>query len=90
MAIYEYACPDCESRFEVGASIGEAKARLKPVCPTCGSKCGIRVFARSRLLPERRHRPQAARRGLDPAAAANHAAKGTSPFSITRELSSPL
>jgi putative FmdB family regulatory protein len=46
MPIYEYACPDCESRFEVRASISEAKAGLKPVCSTCGSKSGIRVFGK--------------------------------------------
>ena len=35
MPLYDFHCEQCETRFEVRASIKEKQAGLQPECPTC-------------------------------------------------------
>ena len=50
MPTYEYACPDCGTRFDVRASLGEKEKGLKPACPKCGSKDTVQVFSSVMVL----------------------------------------
>jgi putative FmdB family regulatory protein len=44
---YDYACPECEARFERERPMGEASQAAD--CPVCGG-AGERVFTMPRLL----------------------------------------
>ncbi|MHC5054915.1 MAG: FmdB family zinc ribbon protein [Planctomycetota bacterium] len=44
MPTYDYACPDCGSKFEVRARMSEKAKGLEPVCPDCGGKDAVQVF----------------------------------------------
>lgn len=47
MPIYEYVCPDCETRFEqLQAAPSTSEKRGQVHCPKCGGKKAIRVFGR--------------------------------------------
>ena len=37
MPLYDFHCEQCETKFEVRASIKEKQAGLQPECPTCHS-----------------------------------------------------
>jgi putative FmdB family regulatory protein len=38
MPLYDFHCEQCETKFEVRASIKEKQAGLQPECPTCHSQ----------------------------------------------------
>jgi len=42
--IYEYVCSDCQSKFDVYATLAEKEKGLKPECPNCHSQKTIQVF----------------------------------------------
>ena len=54
MPTYEYACPDCATKFNVRASFSEKEKGLKPVCPKCGSKDTVQVFGSVMILARSR------------------------------------
>jgi putative FmdB family regulatory protein len=37
MPLYDFHCEQCDTKFEVRASIKEKQAGLQPECPTCHS-----------------------------------------------------
>ncbi|MDQ7796724.1 MAG: zinc ribbon domain-containing protein [Spirochaetia bacterium] len=43
--VYEYRCRDCETVFEVQATMEEKAKGLNPVCPNCASKNTAQVFS---------------------------------------------
>lgn len=44
MPTYEYACSECQNKFDVYATLAEKEKGLKPECPNCHSKKTIQVF----------------------------------------------
>lgn len=44
MPIYEYFCQNCESKFEIKATIQEKERGLKVKCPACGSNSTIQIL----------------------------------------------
>lgn len=47
MPKYDFACPECEARFELDRSMGEANALA--ACPVCAS-ASTRVYTMPKLL----------------------------------------
>ncbi|WP_129630709.1 FmdB family zinc ribbon protein [Candidatus Oscillochloris fontis] len=43
MPLYEYQCPDCESRFE--RLVRSTESAPKVVCPTCGGDQAERILS---------------------------------------------
>ncbi len=44
MPTYEYICTECQTKFEVFATVNEKEKGIKPECPNCHSKKTVQVF----------------------------------------------
>ncbi len=50
MPLYDFHCEQCQTRFEVRASIKEKQAGLQPECPTCHSHSVKQVITAGLVL----------------------------------------
>jgi putative FmdB family regulatory protein len=50
MPLYDFHCEQCDTKFEVRASIKEKQAGLQPECPTCHSLAARQIVTAGRVL----------------------------------------
>lgn len=50
MPLYDFHCEQCDTKFEVRASIKEKQAGLQPECPTCHSHAAQQIVTAGRML----------------------------------------
>lgn len=50
MPLYDFHCEQCETKFEVRASIKEKQAGLQPECPTCHSHAARQIVTAGLVL----------------------------------------
>jgi putative FmdB family regulatory protein len=50
MPLYDFHCEQCDTKFEVRASIKEKQAGLQPECPTCHRSAARQIVTAGRVL----------------------------------------